>query len=382
MKPTLSALLLLILLLSACTAGGPVQPSPTASLPPTGTAPTAAPTTAAATVPPSPTAAPTTAAPTLPAVSPAATSPVASPAAGQPAILVDHTSVDLFDQIPAEYLQAARALRMMYVDASVGWNISENLSCLSAASWASAPPYCRSDYLPGSWEVKTFTAGDLAAGSVPANIQFTPDPARYDRSQWTFVEQRGDWNGLVQAFIDTLAPEYLDKTDVLSFQFNYQHVAGQDRTSIADPQAGFFSPTSPRTNIADLEAFIAQHPDKTFFFWTTSLARSIGTTEAADFNTQMRNYAARSRLILFDVADIESHTPTGEPCYDNRDGVEYCDMHGNCENFADDGLDLPAICQVYTSEPEGGHLGSTAAGGLRLAKAMWVLMAQIAGWTP
>src|SRR5690606_2543925 len=63
--------------------------------------------------------------------------------------------------------------------------------------------------------------------------------------------------------------------------------------------------------------------------------------------------------------------------YDHRDGVTY-----NSENNPDDGINIPAICQHYTSETEGGHLGSVSAGKIRVAKAIWVLMAQLAGWNP
>jgi hypothetical protein len=394
MRRSLYLFILVSLLISACQ----VTPTPT-RMP----SPSTAPTEEQALQEPSPTAIPTTmAAPTatatpLPATStlpqlelPASTATQSKPPtvnlpsiinSGEEPIIVDHTSVALFDQIPEEYLAAARDLRMMYVDASVGWNISEALNCLSSTSWAESPSYCRRDYVPGTWEVKTYGRNELSANQVPARLVFAPSPTQYDRTQWTFVESRGDWNGLARDFMQTLAPEYAENKDVLSFQFNYQHVAGLPGTSIADPQAGFFADTPERYDYADLEAFIAQHPDKIFFHWTTSLARSIGTQESTDFNNQMRDYVRRNGLILFDVADIESHTPTGEPCYDNRDGVEYCDVNG-CENFPDDGLDLPAICLDYTSELEGGHLGSGSIGGLQLAKAFWVLMAQIAGWRP
>ena len=84
---------------------------------------------------------------------------------------------------------------------------------------------------------------------------------------------------------------------------------------------------------------------------------------------------------LFDVADIESHDPNGNPCYDNRDGVAY--NNGNTsENYPDDGLNIPAICPQYTTEVDGGHLGSVSDGKIRIAKAFWVLMAEIAGWNP
>jgi hypothetical protein len=93
----------------------------------------------------------------------------------------------------------------------------------------------------------------------------------------------------------------------------------------------------------------------------------------------MREYAINNNKILFDVADIEAHDPDGNPCYDDRDGVEFCGSNG-CENEPDDGQYLPAICQDYTTESNGGHLGSVSAGKIRIAKAFWVLMARIAGY--
>ncbi len=89
----------------------------------------------------------------------------------------------------------------------------------------------------------------------------------------------------------------------------------------------------------------------------------------------MREYAEEYDIILFDVADILAHDPGGEPCYDNRDGVIYKD-----EDHPDDGESIPAICPHYTTETEGGHLGSVSAGGIRVSKALWVLMARLAGW--
>jgi hypothetical protein len=134
-----------------------------------------------------------------------------------------------------------------------------------------------------------------------------------------------------------------------------------------------------RWDISDFEALEAQYPEAIFFHWTTSLARSVGSAESDAFNDQMRAYALANGKILFDVADILSHDEQGQPCYDNRDGVEYCN-NNRCENYPDDGLDLLAICQDYTTETDGGHLGSVSGGRLRVAKAFWVLMARIAGW--
>ena len=77
---------------------------------------------------------------------------------------------------------------------------------------------------------------------------------------------------------------------------------------------------------------------------------------------------------------MTSYTPTGEPCYDNRDGVPYILGGVVRENYPDDGLNMPAICQHYTGDVEGGHLISP--GIIRAAKSWWILMARLAGWNP
>lgn len=306
------------------------------------------------------------------------------------AIVVDHRSVALFDQIPDSYLAAARNLRMMYMDQSVGMNISQGLDCLMADSWSESIAACRRDYyqVKGSeWLWKTYSAADLEAGMVPVVIQFTPGADRYNRANWTFVAQPGTWQEYLKSFIQVHAPAMMAEKDVLSFQFTYLHVAaGSD---IADAEEGFFV-DHPRTgyyrnqerwDISDLKEFEAQNPGKIFIYWTTSLARGIGSAESTAFNDQMRQYAVTNQKPLFDVADILAHDPSGKPCYDNRDGIEYCGVNG-CENNPDDGINELAICQAYTTETEGGHLGSVSGGKIQLAKAFWVLMAQIAGWRP
>ena len=114
----------------------------------------------------------------------------------------------------------------------------------------------------------------------------------------------------------------------------------------------------------------------------TARARGIGTRVSMDFNNQMRQYVQQNGKFLLDVADIESHDPWGNPCYDNRDGVAYTAPGAGSENYPDDGVNDPAICQHYTAEVNGGHPGNPDVGKIRLAKAFWVLMARVAGWNP
>jgi hypothetical protein len=280
----------------------------------------------------------------------------------------------------------------------VGKNISEGLDCLSAGlpaddplssqDWPQIPAHCRRDYSSkqgATWSGKLYGRAEFLAHQVPGSILFDPDPDLYDRSEWTFELRSGGWEALVENFVEELVPLYVGSKKVLSFQFTYLNVA--EGSGIADPDEGFFVDLAhtgyylnrERWDISDLENLETSYPDKIFIYWTSSLARSIGSREAMDFNQQMREYTQVHGKILFDVADIESHDEEGNACYDNRDGIEYCGAN-ECENYPDDGELYPAICQDYTTEIDGGHLGSVSAGKIRIAKAFWVLMARIAGW--
>ncbi len=335
-------------------------PAPPASVTATGTAtaepPAPAPTeTSAAT----PTAEPTN----VPATATQTPAPVAGQQLPEEAIVVDHTSVELFDQIPDEYVAAAAALRMLYIDRSVGQNIHEALDCLRASTDAEAPNHCR------RWE------HNVADYSVDPSVLSWSRPGGHDRSNWHYLTWEGDcasWSQKVDCFIAMVDP-LIGQYDVVSFQFSYLEVV--EGSDIAAQPGGYFADNPTTSDVYDQEAYEAQHPDTVVIYWTTSLARAIGSTVSVEFNDQMRQYAIANGKPLFDVADILSHTPNGEPCYDNRDGVAYLE-----ENHPDDGLDLLAICQEYTTETDGGHLGRVSAGKIRVAKAFWVLMARIAGW--
>ncbi len=336
--------------------------------------------------PPTPTPpAPTTPAPTTPApvtptpVTPTPPTPTLPPVGN--AIIVDHTSLPLFDQIPEQYLTAARNLHMYFSDRSVGLNIYESLSCLAASSWASSSSDCRKDFnfaTPDEFDRKTYNQTDWNNGTVPELIQFTPDSNRYNFSNWEYEFEHGSyWYEITRDFFTVKIPAKLPTNDVLSHQFSY--LAVNTGSLIAHPTRGYFADTS-YYDIHEMEDLIADNPDKVFFLWTSSLARNIGTQESTAFNHAMRLYAIEHGMILFDAADILSHDRNGQPCFDNRDGVEFRGTDGS-ENYPDDGIALPAICNDYTTEYDNGHLGM-GGGRVTMAKAFWILMARIAGWNP
>ena len=296
-------------------------------------------------------------------------------------VIVDHRSVALFDQIPDQYVTAAAAIPMVYVNRSVGFNISEGLSCLAYASDAVALASC-----------KRYTH-IVPQFSSPASEVVWSRPGGYNRTLWQYFNwpglstppelpcgvDTGMWYNKLECFI-----RYVDANPnafrVYSYMSSYLEVA-DEASDIISPTNGYFARQPNRYDIADWEAMEARHPTKTFLLHTTSLARGVGTRVSVTFNNQMRQYARDRNKYLLDVADIESHDPWGNPCYDNRDGVPYS-AGGASENLPDDGMSIPAICQHYTRESEGGHLGNPDVGKIRIAKAFWVLMARVAGWNP
>lgn len=300
-------------------------------------------------------------------------------------IVVDHTSVALFEEIPDQYIQAAENLDMLFIDRSVGANIDGGLDCLNYPTDEDAPNHC----------IRYEHTGDSNFSVDPSEVNWAR-PGGYDRSNWDFLHwdnfpaaiknangNCSSWDQKAQCFIDLMtnsSDPLINQYDVASYQFSYLLV--DSGSSIADQPGGYIWDNAGASDVYDLAALETAYPNKTFIYWTTSLSRFIGTSESETFNNQMRQYAQNNDKILFDVADILSHDPDGNPCYDNRDGVPYANNNNNSENYPDDGLDIPAICQHYTTETDGGHLGSVSAGKIRVSKAFWVLMAQIAGWNP
>jgi hypothetical protein len=255
-------------------------------------------------------------------------------------LIIDHTSVEVFETIPDEYIEAASQLSLLFRHASVGANISQGLDCLMNKTQP-RPHFCDQ--------------------GIP-NDQILYDP-KYNRDQWVFEfhqpppAQNPGWYNKVSLFIERI--DSLDSTESYGFTgFKFGYVDAIPGSEIEDQ---FFNdPNSMYPTIKDLEDLEARHPEMRFVYWTLALGRAIGSEESDRFNQQLRAYANDHDKILMDIADIESHTPDGAPCFDNA------------------GQGREAICDEYTDEVNAGHLN--ALGNQRLAKAMWVLMARLAGW--
>lgn len=269
---------------------------------------------------PSPTASLTTQATPIETLTPSLST---NPEALTQTLWIDHRAVERFEQIPETALSAAVQIRFLLRHASIGENINRGLDCLWGNYPDRRPTHC----------------GDLY-------------DLRYDRSQWVF-QARGNpgWIDKVNDFV-TETEAQIAHFDAFSFAFDYAD--GLDESTyppISDPE-------NFQTHFIDkVEALEATHPDKVFVWWTMSLARQSFDNQQ-QFNRLVREYAQAHHKILFDIADIETHSPAG---------AKITDSAGREVLYAD-----------YTDEEKSGHLNT--AGRERLARAFWYLMARLGGW--
>jgi hypothetical protein len=224
-----------------------------------------------------------------------------TPALAQ-SIVVDRTSLALFDQIPASYIEAARSLRMMFVNRSVGHNVDQGLDCLAYSSPAAAPNSCT------RW------------GSNPPESWSQP----YARPNWTFhgwpglglpnevtcSAANGLWTGYQPCFLEHVTPRS-SQWDVMSFWFDYLMGSGA-----GGPLADYFTLRPGNDDVYDLESFAASVAPKTVIFWTTSLPRSDGgcpaRSSACTTSTSRRARSCRARRTCCSTPPTSCHTARTE----------------------------------------------------------------------
>ncbi len=411
------AAIFVVLLLAACASTAtPVAQNPTA-LPPTATAteiitaaasntpttmpPTDTPMPTATAVPPTPSPVPPTATPTIAATdTPLPTDTPVPPdmfAPAAPALVIDHRSVDKFSRIPDEYIQAAREIRWLHRGASVGVNIAAtiNQNGSRAASGLNCLPWTDLGAPPDGGRPKSC---GCPQGDLPTRWQnicrnqtnFLPMDAKYTRDNWQFEvhpyrivtdnlqeirNMNPGWRKKTNYFIqrvDTLGPNEL--FEFVSYQMGYVEGPSINKHFFTDTDDVFRADGSlnyddPQPGVANLEALDAAHPEFQIIWFTSAQARQVqfdtdGMPHVQVFNDRLREYAETHGKILFDLADIESHLPDGTPCY----GI---DVNGAP-------VQVITVCDEYVDEKVSGHLN--AFGSNRVAQAVWVMMAQLAGW--
>ena len=237
---------------------------------------------------------------------------------------VDHTSVDSTDTvIPQAYLTAGSNLNMLFNHQSIGGNIMVGLDQLSSLNHKRYAIDLTGTDATVAWFSTHRGIGSFTKG------------------------KNGDPDSKINGFDQLMRGGY---ADVVKF---------------AMTKLGIFDLTYDPALVwdkyrAEYLSLQTAYPNVTFI-WFTLPVKTTNDANVNKYNTLVRNYIAAnaaSNVILYDIADIEA------------DGIRSVDAQGNItsevmnSNYSHDGI----------------HLNDT--GMQRAARALWWLMARLAGWSP
>lgn len=323
-------------------------------------------------------------------------------------IVIDHTSVALYDQIPAYYLAEAKKMFLNVPGESDSRAFKNGLVYLAqqnptftASVRDSGPPEGpRSDALRFSgahWgDVDTATGwlawyGEEDWFTSDMSKERTKAHIRYSSNAGTTISAIG-FGWCVDMCRSSGGTSGVDP--VYQVKWAGSTVGGPDGNLPWGLDDGDFSVTG---NSVNLDTYLIANEEYQYFANTNGIATKVFLTtgplrdncggehpaEGVGYQTSLKHERIRQYAlshpgsILFDFADIMSYNDNGQVLtrsYTNLAGVvvTYNSMHpANMLNF--DGS-----VNTEATDADGDHIGQ--AGSLRIGKAAWVLMARIAGW--
>ncbi len=267
----------------------------------------------------------------------------------QAGYIINHLNVSQADSIPQTYSDRIRTMDIFFGHRSVGFNILSGIDSLKSANPArfSINRISFSAYDPDySWFNGANGIADIEIGA------------------------NGDYQSKINRFSELLNNGFgsaLNKLNsngipgVAMMKFCYVDIT-------SNPSAIWNSYLSTLTNLQ------TAYPITQFVFWTIPLSTISGNEDRNILNQSIRTHT-NGKNVVFDLADIETYAPNGNRCC----ATDRLGINGTCAANA-----TPVLCQQYfdASDPynDDGHLVS-ALGQERVARAWWVLMANIAGWS-
>jgi hypothetical protein len=260
--------------------------------------------------------------------------------AGQQAIIIDHTCLDL-DQIPDEYIDIAKA------DLWIGYGHTSHGSQLNYGMEA----------LENYFVDGTYNWGNGAGGSGEVHVD--------DGGSGYLTGDCGElgWDSLTRTYLDN----YPDCNVIMWSWCN--------QVNSVDLSSHYLGPM----NQLELD-----YPDVQFVYMTAHLQGQGPGGSLYLANQQIRDYCIANNKILYDFADIEKYSPDADTNYQEyfaTDGCEYNLPGGGTANWANNwlaanpGHELTQISQVVSSCPHSVSLNCTKKG-----IACWFLWARLAGW--
>jgi hypothetical protein len=201
-------------------------------------------------------------------------------------IIIDHASIDAVAALPAEVMAKAGRLTWFFAHASVGDNIMDGIT-----DWHSQDtnryPLQRVEY--------------FGHDAPPTDMQ---PGVIYDHMRWN-----PGWQAKITMFETNVAW--------------YWHAP---RVQVAMNKLGYVDPDAdPDAYLASMQNLQAQYPTTAFVYMTMCMTADGDRFEVQRnrFNDKVRSWVAAHDAILFDIADIESHSPPGDLATFTFDGATY-----------------------------------------------------------
>ncbi|MCJ7448004.1 MAG: hypothetical protein MUO72_09935 [Bacteroidales bacterium] len=300
-------------------------------------------------------------------------------------IIADHTVVERFDDIPQYYIDEIKKMWLVYAGESHSAAIRTGLTLLESLY----PAYDVSVTESGTPEA--YTTSHLRASRATWG-------SYWYSTGWQYGYGEGDWYNNATALSRTKAGIsycYANSLTIGAFGYGWcWDMTEGSPTANADPVYGVHwygrsvhGPEGDKAwgldaadyaetgNSQNLDSYLNATQEYIDYCTANSIPTKVFlTTGTVDMytgecgyqgylkNERIRDYVdAHPNTILFDYADIL--------CYNDAGSVQTTTWNGHT---------YPILHPNNNDAPSVGHIGQT--GALRLAKAMWWMLARIAGW--
>jgi hypothetical protein len=261
-------------------------------------------------------------------------------------IIADHTVVAQYDKIPQQYIDAVKKMWLSYAGESHSMGIRNGLLALEAAY----PAYAVSVVEGGTPEAYT-TTNLRASRATWGDVDYS--------TGWIYSYGEEDWYTSSTAMSRTKASITYCNTHSLTlaaFGFGWcWDPAETDMTNYLNATQQYIDYCT--TNGYSTKVFFTTGPVD-----DVNASGQTGYLKSLAYET-IRNYAkANSSRILFDYADIL--------CYDDNGATNTATWDGHTYPIITTTNLTPTVADFHISN----------AGALRLAKAIWWMLARMAGW--
>ncbi len=261
--------------------------------------------------------------------------------------VVDHTSVQAFDQIPEVWLQAAKQLTLHYAHASHGMEVVSGLKYLRDE--IDADRYAVSYIVYYAERPDPSTA--LPEEESPPSLRIA-DTGRTPDGYWSSAEGLAETRGFAATGL---------------YDFSMFGWCGELSGSL--DLRDYIN-----TYLTTLDNLEKEFPNMRFIYQTCHSDGYPAYSKLRQNNNQIREYCKANNKILYDFADIESWDPDGN-FYPENYNCSWCAAW--CEKHPEECVNLPpeSDAGIPTCCPHTHGYNCYIKG-----KAFWYMMARLAGW--